>query len=97
MSPNFCFTFECRPYFVILTNGKSASVNAIPKTIPAIKPTKCCCHGNAPIPNNEPAIIINLINAICGFFNCFQCININKTNNDETTPANDANGPTYFC
>lgn len=78
----------------MLTNGTSANVKIIPNTIPPIKLVKFCCHGSVPIPNSEPPINNNLINATCVFLTCFQCISINKTIDDATTPANDGSGPT---
>lgn len=89
-------TFARRPYLaVILRNGTIVIVNAVPHKIPPIIPTKCCCQGNVPTAKINNASINNFINAMCGLFNCLQWIITNSTVIDETTPANDANGPTY--
>lgn len=90
-------TFAFLPYFVVmLRNGTIVIVNTVPHRMPPIIPMMCCCHGNVPIANIHIAKNINFIKAKWGRFNCFQCIINNNTAIDETTPAIEANGPTYF-
>lgn len=87
-------TFDFRPYLETLRKGTSVIVNTAPPIIPPTIPIKCCCHGKVPIPNIHMARKINFIKAIYGRFNCFQCMNMSNTVIEDTTPANEANGPT---
>lgn len=70
-------------------------VNAVPHRMPPIMPTKCCCHGNVPMAKMNNARSNSFNNAMCGLLSCRQWIMTNSTVIDETTPANDANGPTW--